>query len=247
MLARAPVVVVNAKAVDADLKRFYAPGRAALVPLPFSASPGVRWFDTDPMEQGARYGIAHRYFLISNQFWIHKRHDIAFRAFIDLAHMYPDVALVCTGETGDPRAPEYWPRLQRIIAKSGVADRIHILGLIPKLDQIALMRGCVAVVQPTAFEGGPGGGSVFDAVSLGIRTIVSDIPVNREIEHEVTRFFPLDDVDALRQAMEAELRNPAPEPIARKELMYRGAARRMAMGSALWHAANLAAAKMSAR
>ena len=60
--------------------------------------------------------------------------------------------------------------------------RIRILGLIPKYDQIQIMRGAVAVIQPTLFEGGPGGGAVYDAVSIGTPVILSDIPVNREVE-----------------------------------------------------------------
>ena len=84
----------------------------------------------------------------------------------------------------DYRFPEHINNLQREIDELGIADQVHFLGHIPKADQIAIMKGSLAVLQPTLFEGGPGGGSVYDAVSLGVPALLSDIPVNREIENE---------------------------------------------------------------
>lgn len=42
--------------------------------------------------------------------------------------------------------------------KLGIESKIKILGHIPKLEQIELIKNCIAVIQPTLFEGGPGGG-----------------------------------------------------------------------------------------
>lgn len=60
---------------------------------------------------------------------------------------------------------------------------------IAKLDQIALLKKSIAVIQPTLFEGGPGGGASYDAISLGKPLIVSDIKVNQEIEQSERVFF----------------------------------------------------------
>ena len=233
MLQEARVVIVNSRAVKLDAKRFHSKG-ATVVPLPFSSAASPSWFDADPVEVRRRYGIAERYFMVSNQFWVHKRHGVAIKAFLALAERHPDVELVCTGSTEDWRAPLYFTGLQGMIAASAARERVHILGLIPKLDQVALLRGCEALVQPTAFEGGPGGGSVFDAVALGVRSIVSDIPVNREIEDHVTTFFPLDDVVALTEAMEAIMAAPAFVTSSREFLTRAGGDRRKALGTMLW-------------
>lgn len=236
-LRQASTVIVNAQQVKADAERFHRPS-ARIVPLPFSAAPDPRWFDADPQAVRQRYGIAPRYLMISNQFWVHKRHEVAIEAFLRIAARRDDIELVCTGATDDWRVPDHFSCLQAMIAASSAAPRVHILGLIPKQDQIALLRGSLAVVQPTAFEGGPGGGSVFDAVALGVRSIVSDLPVNREIEAHVTEYFPLDDVDALASAMERVADLPPLVPIKADELIRRGAERRAAMGRALWEAAD---------
>ena len=45
------------------------------------------------------------------------------------------------------------------------------------------------MIQPSLFEGGPGGFSVYEAISLGKPVIVSDIEVNREILYKNISFF----------------------------------------------------------
>jgi glycosyltransferase involved in cell wall biosynthesis len=239
MLKNAPVVICNALAVKRDAERFVERIEAEMIALPFSAMPPPAWFDTDPAKVRLKYGIGARYFIISNQFWIHKRHDLAFAAFAELAKQDLQIELVCSGSTEDWRAPGHLARLMQILEVAGVQGRVHILGMVGKSEQIALMRGSVAVIQPTSFEGGPGGGSVFDAVALGVPTLVSDIPVNREIEEFVTLFFELGDPATLLDGMRAIL-DRQPLLADRDTLLATGMARREAMGRALWYAADRA-------
>ncbi|MGI9351896.1 MAG: glycosyltransferase [Rhizobiaceae bacterium] len=239
MLAKADAVVVNASNVKTDAEKFF-PGMAdRVIALPFSAAPKCEWFGEDTEVVCRKYNIAPRYFLISNQFWIHKRHETALKAFAEVAQIDTTVELVLTGQTHDPRAPNRLADLKLLSAKLGIAERVHILGLIPKLEQIAIMQGAIAVVQPTAFEGGPGGGSVFDAVALGVPTIVSDIPVNREIQSYVTNYFPLDDAEALARIMQNTMKIVHPNRSA-EELISAGNLRRYEAGCAIWRAASLA-------
>ena len=75
-------------------------------------------------------------------------------------------------------------------------------GLVPKEHQIEIMKRAIAVIQPSRFEGGPGGGSVYDATSLGVRSIVSDIPVNLELPIDgkfISKFKVGDPVGLLSQ------------------------------------------------
>lgn len=239
ILIRSDAVVVNAHAVKADAERFRPGTTGRVLALPFSASAKPEWFRTDMDETRRRYGIGERYFMVSNQFWIHKRHEVAIRAFAQVALCDRELELVLTGSTSDYRAPRRLEDIVRLIETLGIAERVRILGIVPKLDQIALLRGAIAIVQPTAFEGGPGGGSVFDATALGVPTVVSDIPVNREIAEHVTAYFPLDDVDALVVQLD-ELRRRVPNPRSVAELLQEGANRRLQQGEAIWNAADLA-------
>ncbi len=189
MLTEPKSVVMLSRNAAEDATKFYPQLTAKMVPLPFAAAPAEDWLVERP-GVSAQYGVGPRYFMISNQFWISKRHDVAFAAFGRLAKEDPEVQLVCTGRIEEHRDPSYVPRLLKFVADEGFEQRIKILGFIPKLDQITLMKNCIAVVQATEFEGTPGGLSIYDAISLGVRTIVSDIPVNREIEEWVTAYFP---------------------------------------------------------
>lgn len=235
MLQRAPAVIVNARAVAEDIRHFLPDHPAQVVPLPFSAAPNPAWFEwNDPPL--AKYGITGPYFIICNQFWQHKDHLTAYRALARLSLNFPQVQLVCTGETSDFRNPEHFAMLCREAASLGIASRLHVLGLVPKRDQIALMRAAIAVVQPTLFEGGPGGGSVFDAVSMGISAIVSDVPVNLEIDEPTVSFFKASDEAALAAAMVDRLRSvpvPRAEP---QQLLDAGQQRRRACGETLLNA-----------
>ena len=191
MVNTAKVLLVNSMSVKDDIDRFF-PGHASqVVALPFLAPLIEGWLDPSPPGLSTRYGLPERYFLISNQFWIHKSHLTAFKAlryFMDQTGR-KDVFVVCTGWMHDYRFPEHMENLKREIRELRLQDRILFLGHIPKSDQINIMKNCIAVIQPTLFEGGPGGGSVYDAVALGVPSIVSDIPVNKEISDESVSFF----------------------------------------------------------
>ena len=105
----------------------------------------------------------------------------------------------------------HFPRLLTFYRRAGLCRPYYAFwASFPKLDQIALMKNCIALIQATEFEGTPGGLSVYDAISLGVRTIVSDIPVNREIEEWVTSYFPLNDIDALHHTMSQMMRSSPP-------------------------------------
>jgi glycosyltransferase involved in cell wall biosynthesis len=239
MLTMASSIVVNARNVRLDAEKFF-PGMADRVfSLPFSAAAKDEWLNTDPASVCRQHGIGNSYFLVSNQFWIHKRHEIAIEGFARVASENQHVELVLTGATEDPRSPTRIEDIKALIARLGLTSRVHILGLIPKLEQIAIMQSAVAVVQPTSFEGGPGGGSVYDAIALGVPTIVSDIPVNREIEEFVSSYFPLDDVGALAKAMTMllNIKNRQSDPA---KLQAEGNQRRILMGKIAWKASNVA-------
>ncbi|MEM6758525.1 MAG: glycosyltransferase [Pseudomonadota bacterium] len=239
ILSNADAVVVNAIEVKRDVERFFPGFEDKVVPLSLSASPKENWFEADVEAAQAEYGTGSKYFMVSNQFWLHKNHETVVEAFARLHQEYPNINLVLTGDTFDHRAPTRLQDIENVIAGLGVTDHVRILGLIPKLDQIALMRGAVAIVQATSFEGGPGGGSVYDAISLGVPTIVSDIAINREIAHLVNLYFRLNDVADLGQKMEQAL-TLSPNRSDKMDLLKAGIERREKHGQDIWRAIDLA-------
>jgi glycosyltransferase involved in cell wall biosynthesis len=141
--------------------------------------------------------------------------------------------LVCTGDIQDFRFPGYYDTLLDLIGQLGIKDDVRILGHIPKLDQIALLKNSIAVIQPTLFEGGPGGGASYDAISLGKPLIVSDIPVNQEIDKDVrVFFFEAKNVKSLAEKMN-EVANNNFTTLTNEELYSRGLSRKKACGEVL--------------
>jgi len=103
------------------------------------------------------------------------------------------------------------------------------------------MRGAVAVVQPTLFEGGPGGGAVWEAVGLGVPALVSDIDVNREINDAGVTFFRVGDSDQLAARMHETLAvSSIREPT--DVLLARGRERARQFGLVILEAAKIAIA-----
>jgi glycosyltransferase involved in cell wall biosynthesis len=240
MLRDAKAVIVNARSVKDDIVKFFPYRRCEVFNLPFSASPVSSWLEDCDPGLLVRYKLPPRYFLISDQFWIHKAHSTAFRALAMLANDRgcADLHLVCTGKMEDYRFPDHIRDLQNEIRNLGIEDRVHFLGHIPKIDQIAIMKKSLAVLQPTLFEGGPGGGAVYDAVSLGVPAVLSDIPVNREIEGQENLFYfevgsPPALAETLKAFLKKEIRSPSMEA-----LVSRGGHRKKLMGERLLEVIN---------
>lgn len=197
-------IVVNSKTVARDATEFLGIPAERILALPFSPYATKDAFAVEPRAVRARYGVSERYFMISNHFWTHKDHATALMAFERFGKRpgNTDIELVLTGDTVDYRDRDSFSRLEALATNLRITSRLHVLGLVPKSDQLALMRGSMALIQPTLYEGGPGGGSVYDAVGLGVPVLLSDIPINREVDVGKLVFFQARNPNSLLEAMQ---------------------------------------------
>ena len=232
LLDRAPVVLVWSQDARNDVLRLFGQRRAEVIALPFAAAPRRQWFAGDPEATRLKYQLPKDYFICSNQFWAHKNHGIVLEVLRLARAEGQPCFFAFTGTPHDDRNPGYFGRLMQKAKDAGVADDFKVLGLIPKLDQISLMRAARGVVQPSLFEGTPGGLSSHDAISVGQRLIVSDIPINREIETYVDHYFNPTDarelLDAMRKVGAPSKMKPPPD-----ELIRLGIERRRECGRVL--------------
>jgi glycosyltransferase involved in cell wall biosynthesis len=185
----AKVIMVNAQAVKNDVHQFFPQTKANIIALPFCPlykGEGAQTKDVPLPED-----LPQKYFLISNQFWQHKDHITAIKAMALFHEQYKlaDIHLICTGEMHDYRAPGYIQSIQDLVKELQLEGKIHFLGYITKELQLSIMKNAISLVQPTLFEGGPGGGAVYEALAMGIRVVLSDIPVNKEISRSNCLFF----------------------------------------------------------
>ena len=190
-LNRYDEIIVNAKSVKNDLEKFYDSSTCKIIVLPFNPVYNEDWTTnikgTSVME---KYSINKSYFIFCNQLWKHKNIEVLLKAFkLFLLKSNANVLLVCTGSIIHSGSDTYFDEIQKLIAKLDIQSNILFLGLIPKFDQINLLFNSIALVQPTLFEGGPGGGSTYEAISLGKKVLLSDIDVNLEIIEEKNVYY----------------------------------------------------------
>ena len=186
-------VMVSSQDVAADLRRHYGQFENRVHVVRFASFAPAELTNADLAELRGHYGLPKRYFLCANQFWRHKNHGLVLRA---LAAAGPGGApVVFTGREEDYRDPEYGPSVRRLAGELGVEDRTRFLGFIPRPDQLRLMQGAVAVIQPSLCEGWST--TIEDAKAVGRHVLAADIAVHREQLDRNVDFFSGDDPAAL--------------------------------------------------
>lgn len=180
-------IVLSSKTAEADFHKFFPEAASKTEVLSFRTAPLLQWYEGQPQAVQAAYSLPDRFFLVSNQFWQHKNHLVVFKALNLLRQrgIYPHV--VCTGHIYDYRCPDYSDTILQTIHKLGIANQVSLLGLIPKLDQVQLMRRAIAIIQPSLFEGWST--LVENARCLGKPMILSDLPVHLEQSPPNSVFF----------------------------------------------------------
>jgi len=147
-----------------------------------------------------KYALPDRYLFLPNQFWVHKNHRRTFEAVALLKQEGIYVTLVCTGWMRDPNhASTSSDGALGVIEREGLQQQVRLLGSIDYADVIGLMRGCVAVVNPSLFEGWSS--SVEESRSIGKPAILSDIPVHREQAHPAADYFDPHSVPEIAKAL----------------------------------------------
>jgi glycosyltransferase involved in cell wall biosynthesis len=117
----------------------------------------------------------HGYFYLPNQWWKHKNHVYAIEEFMEYRNQGGRRHLIMTGEAKDYRWPSYISELTKLVSSR---DFIHYLGLVDRPHQQNLYRECVAVIQPSLYEGWST--SIEEALYFGAPIIGSNLPVLRE-------------------------------------------------------------------
>jgi glycosyltransferase involved in cell wall biosynthesis len=156
-----------------------------------------------------KYRIEDDFFLVVNQFWRHKNHEVVIEAANILKRRtgkIPQVVMV--GAPTDFRDPfgTYLSRLLAMIAEYGLEGRIKMLGFVSAAERDALFRSCRALIQPSRFEGW--NTSIEDAKAIGRPVIASGIAVNREQLPNGFGFFDVDDPDGLADLLTAAAELP---------------------------------------
>ena len=187
-------VLLSSAAVEDDFRKLYGATKGVRKVVHMVPAIDAR----DPLAERAvveRYALPDRFFYLPNKFWVHKNHRVVIEALGMLRARHRSVRIVSTGMTNDERQPHHFVTLMERARELGVEEDLQVLGIVPAADVTALMRNCVAVINPSKFEGW--GLSVAEAREMGKAVILADIPVFREHGAVRVEYFPADDAGAL--------------------------------------------------
>jgi len=210
-MAEADRVIVSNQCSYADAARLYPQNRHKLAVLPFTMYLGCDWRSADAQRVVMKYDLPDKFLLFPSQFWRHKNHATLFRAIQLLRDRgIGDAVLVCTGFPHDLRYPDHAKALREFLAAHKLTTAVRVLGLLPRDDQVQLMRAAAAIVQPSLFEGWSA--LLEECRSLGKPVFASDIPMHREQFTKGVHLFSPTSAEALADLLTRHWPELAPGP-----------------------------------
>lgn len=218
LLADAPVVVTSSEDARSDVIAHFGCPPARVKALPFCTAPEETWFDPDPRAVCARYRLPSRFLMFPSQFWKHKNHRTLFEALRLLRERgFSDIVAVCTGAQFDYRHRAHFEELRALLRGAAIEDAVILPGLLPRSDQIQLMRAAAAIVQPSLFEGWSA--LLEDVRMLGKTAYASDLPVHREQDVPGVTYFEPENAAQMADLIARDWPGlePGPDPVAEAE------------------------------
>lgn len=171
-------LVFSSEDARADFLKFYSNSKNEIGVIHFTSLINESE-ETNFRDVCTKYKLPKEYLFIPNQFWKHKDHITAFKALDILNRIKKhNITFVCSGELKDYRNTEYIKLLTEYIKENNLKQNIVILGFIPRVEQIEIMKNCLAIIQPSLFEGWST--VVEDSKLFGKPIILSNLRVHIE-------------------------------------------------------------------
>jgi glycosyltransferase involved in cell wall biosynthesis len=185
-------LVVSSRAVADDFHRFFRLRKDMKMHIFHFVSVIDDFANHNIEDLRKKYKLPENYFMISNQFHRHKNHKILLKSLVLLKEKGSNIHLAMTGRFPDASHSPYMQELHSIITEFKLQSQISLMGIIPRNEQLLLMKNAQAVLQPSLFEGWST--VIEDAKSLQVPVVSSNLPVNIEqLGPDGTYFDPYDD------------------------------------------------------
>lgn len=211
-IASGRTVMLSSESAHHDFRNFYPGAENEVRVVRFATTPSPALLSADPAEIVAQYQLPRRYFYLPNQFYTHKNHEVVVDALAILAERGLDVVVCASGSTEDRRERGHFERVMARVRNLGLEQRFRHLGMIPLSHVYALLRRCMALINPSRSEGWST--TVEEAKSFGVPMILSDLEVHREQTGGTASYFETDDPAALADHL-ARVANDSAAPFAR--------------------------------
>ena len=209
IVRQSKIVILSSRDAQNDFATFEPSCLARSRVLNFVSALGSPEKEPSETQLMTKYQIDRPYFYLPNQFWMHKNHKVVIEALAALRARGEPMLVIATGLLQDYRVPGHASEVIGLAANLGVADDFRPLGVVPYADVLALYRHCLAIINPSLFEGWSS--SVEEGKSMGKIVLLSDIPVHREQAPERGIYFPPHDVKTLADSMHEAAAIASPE------------------------------------
>lgn len=177
-LSNSDKMVLSSADVLNDFNRFYTGSKRVQMQIFRFVSIIDDLSNIDINDLRKRYKLPEHYFMISNQFHKHKNHRVLLLALAKLKQKGIKKHLAITGKFPSAEKSLYLTELHHIIDEHNLHDQISFLGIIPRNEQMKIMKYSQAVLQPSLFEGWST--VIEDAKSLQVPVVASNLKVNIE-------------------------------------------------------------------
>jgi glycosyltransferase involved in cell wall biosynthesis len=173
-----------------DFNKFYGPHSCHTFVVNFAVTHSP--FDKLNLpELVKKYDLNSSYFFSPNQFWAHKNHKSVLEAIKKLKEEGMVFMVAFSGKESDHRNPDYFNSLKQYVRDHQLESHVRFLGFIDRGEQLKLMEGALAIIQPSLFEGWST--VVEDAKGMNQHIILSNLRVHQEqLDYNVSFFDPKD-------------------------------------------------------
>jgi glycosyltransferase involved in cell wall biosynthesis len=195
MIMNSQNLVVSSKAVSNDFERYFRLRKGLKMHIFHFVSVIDNFENLHIEDLKKKYRLPEKYFMISNQFHKHKNHKILLITLASLKEKGNLINFVMTGRFPEASHSPYMQELHAIINEHQLQTQIVFLGIIPRNEQLLLMKYSQAILQPSLFEGWST--VIEDAKSLQVPVVASNLPVNIEQLGNDGRFFDPHDHEEL--------------------------------------------------
>jgi hypothetical protein len=201
VVANAQRIVLSSYCAERDCHRLFPQSKDRTTVLQFRVFADPQWVAANPADVVEKYHLPERFALISNWLLPTKNHGLVLEALARIpAARRASIHVVCTGDIYDYRNPGFYNGFLNRIHTLGLSRQVSVLGVIPKPDQIQLLRAATCYLQPSLFEGWNTG--VEEARMFGKTMLISDMPVHKEQSPPRSTFFDPHDPNDLARKLE---------------------------------------------
>lgn len=193
-------IMLSSEDAKRTCEHYYPSTRRRTRVVNFAVPPGIAITYPEARAIADSYGLPEHFIFLPNQFWQHKNHGLVLKALIILRARGKRIVIAASGKQLDGRNKDYFPAFLSDLERHNLQQEFKLLGLIPYTHLSALMRACVAMLNPSLFEGWST--TVEEARALGTPMVLSDLDVHREQMGEKATYFDRSDAASLADALE---------------------------------------------